>query len=467
LKHSIEIQFLGAAGTVTGSRTLVTFGGTRVLVDCGLFQGPRSIRERNWEAFPEDPHRIEAVLLTHAHLDHSGFLPRLLKGGFAGPVYCSAGTADLLKILLLDSAKIQEEDADFANRTQHSRHRPALALYTREDVEDVLGKLKILPDQGWTQILPGLSCQVFRSGHIVGAKSLQLSIDVPGGQKLVTFSGDVGHDRMRTLRGPETPPETDILVLESTYGDRPHEKVDPLEALAAVVQETRAKGGVLVIPAFAVGRAQEILYMLRLLEDEGRIPRLPVILDSPMSSKATDLYLAHTEDHRLDTQFSTNNPENFFPAGFGTVESPDDSMMACLREGPLVIISAAGMLSGGRILHHLKARLPDEKNTVLFAGYQAEGSKGRYLQDKGELDGSLRIHHEEVPVRAAIRTIPALSAHGDAEDLIEWLKKFRHPPSRIFLNHGDPAASATLKARIKSELGWTAEIASETETIRV
>lgn len=461
------LEFLGAAGTVTGSRTLLSYQGKKILIDCGLFQGHKELRLRNWEVFPIDPHTIDAVLLTHAHLDHSGYLPRLGRSGFKGPIYCSEGTADLVRILLLDSAKIQEEDAEYANKTGHSKHNPALPLYTREDVENVLEKLHPIADQEWITVFDGISCKLFRSGHITGARSILLSVGKENSSQLICFSGDVGHERMHTLRGPETPPECDYLVLESTYGNRYHEKTDVLEAFGKIIRETALRKGVLVIPAFAVGRAQEVLYMIRLLEDAQKIPPIPVILDSPMSTKATEVFLKHTNDHRKGVHFSPQNEENFYPKLFKAVEGPDESFGACMESGPSIVVSAAGMLNGGRILHHLKSRLPVETNTVLFAGYQAEGTKGRFLQDHGKSYGTLRIHHQEIPVKAHIETLPAMSAHGDCDDLLGWLAKLRRPPQKIFLNHGDPDALLALKNKIKKDLGWDVEIPEDSAKIKL
>ena len=448
------LEFLGGAGTVTGSRSLFDYHHSPYLIDCGLFQGPKDVRMKNWDSFPVDPNLIKGVFLTHAHLDHSGYLPRFVASGYRGPVHCSKGTADLLRVMLLDSAKIQEEDAAFANKTKHSRHQPASPLYTIEDAKQAIDLIKVWKEDEWMELETGLSMKAFRAGHIVGARSLVFSFQTPGGRERLCFSGDLGHDRMKTLRGPMGPSEAEHLVLESTYGGRNHEKVDPMELFADVINRTADRGGVLVIPAFAVGRAQELLYMIRLLEDKGVIERNPVILDSPMSSKATSIFLKHTEDHKLGTDFDVKNEENFLPSGFEVAERPDDSMVACMRDGPMIVVSAAGMLSGGRILHHLKRRLPHEKNTVLFVGYQAEGTKGRYLQDIGAKAGSMRIHHEEVEVCAEVATLPALSAHGDSEDMLKWLSDFREEPKNIFLNHGTIEAAGVWAHTLKNRLGW-------------
>lgn len=467
MMNSAKLEFLGAAGTVTGSRTLLTFNNHRILVDCGLFQGHKELRQRNWDPFPVDPQILDCIVLTHAHLDHSGYLPRLVRYGYRGPVYCSEGTADLLQILLLDSAKIQEEDADYANRTGHSHHRPALPLYSREDVEALIPLVKVIPEKDWFKLLPGVGVKLYRAGHIVGARTLMFSLDSGEQSQLICFSGDIGHDRMLTLRGPEAPPECDYLILESTYGNRDHDSRSPLDCLEKVILETTRRRGVLVIPAFAVGRAQEVIYMIRVLENAGRIPKIPVILDSPMSTKATDLFLRYTQEHQLGADFSPKDPSSFYPSLFKAVEGPDESFGACMASGPAIIVSAAGMLTGGRILHHLKSRLPHEENTVLFAGYQAEGTKGRFLQDHGKEYGTLRIHHEEVPVKAHIETMPALSAHGDFNDLYRWMLKLGRAPKKVFLNHGDPDALRAMKEKIVSHLGWNVEIAEDSKKLKL
>ncbi len=449
-----SLKFLGAAGTVTGSRTVFDYHHSPYLIDCGLFQGHRDLRAKNWEPFDYDPALLKGVLLTHAHLDHSGYLPRLVKGGYRAPIHCSKGTADLLKFMLLDSAKIQEEDASFANRTGHSHHKPALPLYNKADAEKTIELIQTWEDDEWLNLETGLSMKAYRAGHIIGARSLLFSFQTSSGPERICFSGDLGHDRAKTLRGPSGPSEAEHIVLESTYGDRLHPKVDPMELFAQVVNETTKKNGVLVIPAFAVGRAQELLYMLRLIEDSGAIDKYPVVLDSPMSSRATSTFLNHPEDHRLGEDFSVKSEQNFLPHNFHATEGPDDSMIACVQNGPLIVISAAGMLSGGRILHHLKSRLPIKENTVLFVGYQAEGSKGRYLQDIGIKAGSMRIHHEEIEVKAQVKTLPALSAHGDADDMLEWLRNFKQEPKNVFLNHGNRETAEAWGHTIKNRLGW-------------
>jgi len=452
---TLTLDFLGAADTVTGSRTLVGYRGRKWLVDCGLFQGAPAIRERNWQRFSPDPSSLAGVILTHAHLDHSGFLPRLAKEGFAGPVLTTSGTAALARILLMDAAKLEEEAARFTNEKGYSRHKPALPLFTDEDALRALALFETRPRHEWLPLGEGLALRFLRAGHIIGSSLVQLMADTPEGPRVITFSGDLGNGRSQVLRPPESLGETDVLVVEGTYGQRHQPRVGALAVLAQVIRRTFARGGVVMIPAFAVGRAQEITYMLRLLEDQGAIPRVPVVLDSPMAAAAMEVCLAHGEDQILDSGFlGAGDP--FRPHRFEVATSPDQSMLACMRDGPMVVISASGMLSGGRILHHLKHRLPDPRHTVLFAGYQAEGSKGRYLQEQGALSGTIRIFKEDVTVQAEIVTMDHLSSHADADDVLEWMGRARRLPTRVLINHGEPAAQAALAVRIGERFGIAA-----------
>lgn len=452
----IRLQFLGAAGTVTGSRTLLTIGDKRYLIDCGLFQGDQTLRQKNWNGLQVPIDQLDAVLLTHAHLDHSGYLPRLYQKGYRGPVYCSEGTADLCQIMLRDAAFLEEELAAYANRTRYSRHVPALPLFTAADAEGALELLQPHKREQWLQLSRHISCRFLRAGHIIGASMIQFAISTTQTTHYVTFSGDIGNDRSHIMREPDLVPESQILVLESTYGDRLHSRDNILESLAVVVNRTVERGGVLVIPAFAVGRAQELLYLLRELEDQKKIRSVPVILDSPMAVAATDIFLKHKEDHLYNPPFEDNR-RAFLPRQYKATKSADESMLACMQDGPFIVLSAAGMLSGGRILHHLKARLPDPNNTVLFSGYQAEGTKGRFLQDNVGKITSLRIHHQEVPLAAEVVTLESLSAHGDYQDMLEWLKRARSKPQLILLNHGSPNAMKHFAGLIKREIGCKAE----------
>jgi metallo-beta-lactamase family protein len=447
---TFNIEFLGAVGGVTGSRTLVRFDGYQVLVDCGLFQGPKDIKQKNWDPLLVPEKTVAAVVLTHAHLDHSGFLPRFFRQGWRGPVYCSTGTADLLPVMLRDAAYLETEFANYANKTGYSNHKPALPLFTEEDVEVVLKHIKPLERNQWIQLAQDVSVRFINAGHIIGASILQFSLADTNGTKILTFSGDLGHERSLTIRPPDPISETDVLVVESTYGDRLHIRNDVVHEFSDVAMRTFKRGGVLVVPAFAVGRAQEILYIIRRAEDAGLIPKVPVLLDSPMSKVATKVFLNHPEDHKEGLEFSSENPEaRFLPAKFETTISSDESLMACMRDGPMIVISAAGMLNGGRILHHLKSRLPHPENTILFCGYQAEGTKGRTLQDRPNNLNKLRIHHVEFPIEAEIATIASLSAHGDWQDITSWLGRMTKLPSHIFINHGDKPAMTQMIEHIK------------------
>jgi metallo-beta-lactamase family protein len=462
---TLRIEFLGASDTVTGSRTLVTFGASRWLIDCGLFQGDRETRARNWLPFAPSPKELSGVILTHAHLDHSGYLPRLCREGFRGPVHATDGTVDLTRILLLDAAHLEEEGAAFANKTRYSRHYPAQPLFTVADAETALGRLEAHARDVWVPLAPGLSFRFLRAGHIIGASFVQLACELGAvGTRIVTFSGDVGNGRSLHLRPPEALPPSDVLILESTYGDRLQPRDDAVAALAEIARRTFARGGVLVVPAFAVGRAQEVTYMLRLAEERGLVPRVPVILDSPMATQAMEICLAHPEDQILDSAFA-GGEDPLRPARFEVARTPDESMLACMRDGPLVVISASGMLSGGRILHHLKARLPDARNTVLFSGFQAEGSKGRFLQDHAATGATLRLFHEEVPIEAEVVTLHHLSSHADREDLVAWLRRAPTRPRRIVVNHGSPDAQRALAATLRETFDVDARAAADTPGI--
>lgn len=455
---SLSLSMLGAADTVTGSKTLLSYRGQKWLVDCGLFQGPKDIRQRNWETFSPDPRTLSGVLLTHAHLDHCGFLPRLVREGFSGRIHGTIATKELAAIVLRDAAWLEEESAHYANKSGYSHHKPALPLFTQDDAEKAISHFEGHPRHEWIPLGEGISFRFLRAGHIPGASLVQVHVMTTKGPRLMTFSGDLGNHRSLVMRGPEPLLETDLLVLESTYGSRLQSRRDGLESMAEIARRTFARQGVLVIPAFAIGRAMEIVYMFRTLEDRGMIPAVPIILDSPMATAALSVGLRHTEDHGLDSAFlgQKDQLEAFKPKYFELSSSADESLAACMRDGPMVIVSASGMLSGGRILHHLKARLPHEKNTMIFAGYQAEGSKGRWLQDfaMGKQEGKLRIHHKEVEVEAEIVTMDELSAHADYQDMMEWLRGLKKAPELTIVNHGSEESQKALRDRIKKELGW-------------
>jgi metallo-beta-lactamase family protein len=451
---AIRITFLGAAGTVTGSKYLVEANGTQILVDCGLFQGLKHLRERNWRTLPIDVSRLAAIVLTHAHLDHTGYLPVLVKRGFKGPVYCTHGTRDLCGILLPDSGYLQEEDARYANRKGYSKHRPALALYTRDDADRSLGTLKPV---GFDQPVPvsaGMTLCFRPVGHILGAASVDITV---GGEHIV-FSGDVGRQSDPVMRAPRPLERADYLIVESTYGDRRHPETDPADRLAEIVQATVDRGGVTLIPSFAVGRAQTLLHLLGELRAHGRISSdVPVYLNSPMAINATEIFCAHQNEHRL-TPGQCRSMCNVATY----VNSAEDSKALNHRRGPMIIISASGMATGGRILHHLKAFAGEPRNTVLFAGYQAAGTRGEALLQGAE---RVKIHGEEVLVRAQIEQLPGLSAHADYQELIDWLEPLSRAPSRVFITHGEPEASAALQNHLRNALGWESEIPDDGDTV--
>lgn len=457
-KTKAVLKFLGAAETVTGSRTLFQTGNKKYLVDCGLFQGPKEFRMKNWDDFPIDPKDIDAVILTHAHIDHSGYLPKLVREGFTGPIYCSQATADLLQIMLMDSAHLQEEDARFANDTRHSKHYPALPLYNSHDAAKSLELLKPIGSDEWVELQEHLSVRMIRSGHILGSRYVQLHWDNGNGGRVITFSGDLGNGRSHIIKGPVAVRESDYLVLESTYGDRVQPDVDVLNVMEHIINRVWGRGGVLVIPAFSVGRTQEIIYLIQQLEVEGRIPKgIPVWLDSPMAQTATNIYMNH-RDELKDTFRDGEVQPPICPQHYQTISTADDSMLRCMSDDPGIVISAAGMLTGGRVLHHLKARLPYEKNAVLFVGFQVEGTKGKLLKQGMK---KIRIHHKLIDVEAEVLAVESLSAHADSDDIIKWCGDFEKPPLKTFINHGEPGPAGALCYRMKTELDWQAEVAEE------
>lgn len=448
----MRITFLGATGTVTGSKYLLETAGARVLVDCGLFQGWRGLRDRNWAAPGFDPSKLDAVVLTHAHIDHSGYLPKLVQLGFRGPVYCTRGTADLLAVLLPDSGFLQEEEARHARKWGYSRHASPVPLYTRDEAVHALKSLRPVDFASSVAVAPGVAASFTRAGHILGSACVRLALD----DTSIAFSGDVGRPNDPIMLPPASLPAAEYLVVESTYGDRRHPSTDVREELAAIVRDTVARKGTLVVPAFAVGRAQHLLHLLAELRREKRIPDVPVFLDSPMATEATHIFCDHVEDHRLSAR------ECHAMCKLPTyTRTPDDSKAIDAREDSCIVISASGMATGGRVLHHLRRFLPDERNTILLVGYQSAGTRGRALADRVE---ELTIHGQSVRVRARIAEISGLSAHADAGEIVAWLRASHVAPRRVFVTHGEPSGSRALRQTLAETFGWDVVVPNDGET---
>lgn len=437
----MRIDFLGGTGTVTGSKYLLSHAGRRLLVDCGLFQGLKQLRLRNWDVLPVDPASIDAVVLTHAHIDHSGFVPRLVRLGFKGVVYCTTATLELCELLLPDSGRLQEEDADYANRHGHSKHKPALPLYTEQEARTALGRFEAIPFGQECSPWPGWSWHMSRAGHILGAGSLRIGWD---GSSML-FSGDLGRSEDLLMRPPEAASPADYVVVESTYGGRRHPVADTLTELAGVINRTAARGGIVVIPAFAVGRAQTLLHCIHLLKEGHRIPDMPVYLNSPMATDATRIYRKHCDEHRLSAQQCATMLGKTI-----VVNTIEESIRLNTLGFPSIIVSASGMASGGRVLHHLKAYAPDARNTILFAGFQAAGTRGAAMVAGAD---AVKIHGAYVPVRAEVANLETLSAHADHDELLAWLDGQR-APRQVFVTHGEPVAADALRLAIEERHGW-------------
>jgi metallo-beta-lactamase family protein len=464
-----SLTFWGGVGTVTGSKYLIESNGSRVLVDCGLFQGLRELKERNWQDPPFRPSEIDAVLITHAHIDHTGYLPRLVAQGFANPIYCSRGTSDLLRILLPDAARLQEEEADYRNRHNLSRHSPALPLYTEDDARETLKLIQPRPNTGEaTQVAPNVSASFRIAGHILGSSLVLVELEgasQDGKGRRVLFSGDLGHYDQPIIRDPEPPPACDYMLVESTYGDRLHDPVDPKDKLAQVINETRERGGVVLIPAFAVGRTQELIYLIRELEEEKRIPVLPVRVDSPMAAAATQVYSQRKEEH--DEEYTSILRSQRAPLrthSMLTAASREESKRLNDEHGTRIIISASGMMTGGRVLHHAQRFLPDEKATIIFVGYQAAGTIGRRILE-GEREVSIFKH--PVAVRCRVEQIGGFSAHADWQEVLHWLEKMPAPPRRSFTTHGEPAAAAAMAEHIRERYGWRVDVPQYGERVEL
>ena len=449
----MRLQFLGATGTVTGSKYLLDHGGRQLLIDCGLFQGLKQLRLRNWAELPLRAADIDAVLLTHAHIDHSGFVPRLVKQGFRGPVYCTPSTLALCELLLPDSGRLQEEEADFANRHGTSKHKPALPLYTEQDARDALRRFEPIAMEQDFAPWDGWSVRLQPAGHILGAASVR----VAAGDRSILFSGDLGRSDDLLMKPPAPPPAADYLVVESTYGDRVHGDGDALAQLAEVVSRTAARGGIVVIPAFAVGRAQTLLHCVHLLKQAQRIPDMPVYLNSPMAADATRIYMRHAAEHRL-------TPAQCSALGqvAKIVSTVEESKRLNHLQWPSIIVSASGMATGGRVLHHLKAYAPDWRCAILFAGYQAAGTRGAALVGGAK---SVKIFGEYVPVRAQVANLDMLSAHADREQLLAWVSAMPRAPRRVFVTHGEPVAADALRLGIEERLRWHCTVPDYLESV--
>lgn len=450
----MQLQFLGATGTVTGSKYLLQHQSKNILIDCGLFQGFKQLRLRNWKPLPFSPKNIDAVILTHAHIDHSGYLPLLVKNGFTGPIYCSQATQALCQVLLLDSAKLQEEEAQYLNKHTFSKHKPALPLYTREDAQNALQQFQPVDFYKPTKLGNAINFHLLPAGHILGAAMVYID----DGKTSVLFSGDLGRQKDLIMNPPAIVKNADYLIVESTYGNRSHDPSDPLEKLGNIINRTIERGGKVIVPTFAVGRAQLLLYSIHLLKKNGIIPdKLPVYLNSPMAVEATAIFDEHPGEYRLTPEQSEAMCKTAH-----VVFDVEESKLLNTKKGPLIILAGSGMATGGRIVHHLKSFAPDPKNTILFSGFQAGGTRGAAMLDGAK---EIKIHGEYIPVNAEIAIIDNLSAHADANEIITWLKHFDVPPKQTFITHGEPIAADALRLKIEETLDWEVYVPDYLEAV--
>ncbi len=451
------LAFHGGAETVTGSKHLLTVGDERVLVDYGMFQGSRQLRDLNWQAPPFEPATVGKILLTHAHMDHSGLLPRLVTQGFAGEIVGTQATCELARVLLYDSAKLQEEDARYANKKGYAKHAPALPLYTEKDVDRTLKLMRPMPMSPakrageWQPIAEGIDVRLHNAGHILGSSFAEVRVRRAGGDKTIIFSGDLGRYGVPLHRDPEPLPACDALVVESTYGDRLHDTAPMIDRIREPFKRTLARGGIILIPSFAVARVQLVTLMLRELQESGDIPDVPVHIDSPMAAKVTEIYRRHVRSGELDEALSDEEWKRLFPQDVELHSSVAESKRLNELAGPRIIIASSGMLTGGRVLHHLERLAPDARNLIVLVGYQAAGTRGRQLFDGAT---ALKMHGHMVPIRAGVMTLAGLSAHADADELMRWIGTGPRPPRHVFVTHGEPPASEIFAKRVQAELAW-------------
>lgn len=451
----MELSFYGATGTVTGSKYLLDDGDALTLIDCGLFQGFKQIRQRNWQPLPFSVKSVKSVVLTHAHIDHSGYLPLLVRNGFAGPVFCTKATLDLCQIMLPDTAHLQEEEARYANKRGFSKHKPALPLFTIEDANKALSRLETVDFGEKIKLSRASTARLSPSGHILGAAMIMIESNA----RRLLFSGDLGRPNDPIIRPPAAIKRADVLVLESTYGERRHSPDDSEQELFRHLDPVLSRGGVVLVPAFAVGRVQTLLHLLAKIKARGQLAGVPTYLNSPMAVDATRIYHDHRQEHRLSVEECT---AACHVAEF--VNSPEGSKELNTRKGPMIIIAASGMATGGRVVHHLKAFAPDPNNLILFSGFQAGGTRGAALVSGAKF---IRIHGQDVPVRAAVANLETLSAHADYAEILDWLKNFEQPPQRVYLTHGEPQAADQLRQHIEHKLGWDCQVPEYRETVSI